>query len=67
MTLGSAVDYFASLSSAQKQCARISLISPVQLIAGLPAAYELSGGKIDALVALRRTARRTLAAWPAVT
>ncbi len=63
MTLGGAVDYFATLSSAQKQCARISLLSPLELIAGLPAAYELTGGRIDALLALRRTERSTCAAW----
>jgi hypothetical protein len=54
MTLGTAIDYFASLSPQQKECARISLRSPVELNAGLPAAYELAGAKIDALVALRR-------------
>ena len=62
MTLGSAVDYLAGLSPKQKQCARISLCSPVQLIPGLPAAYELNGGKIDALVALRQSALEKRAA-----
>jgi hypothetical protein len=70
MTLGSAVDYFAALSPAQKECARISLFSPVELSDGLPPAYELNGGKIDALVALRRAAHTKLVApieygpWP---
>jgi hypothetical protein len=56
MTLGHAVDYFASLSPEQRECARISLASPVQLFAELPPAYELSGGRIGALVALRLAA-----------
>ena len=62
MTLGTAIDYFASLSPKQKACARISLSSPVQLIAELPAAYELDGLAIDALVALRQSKRSKLAA-----
>ena len=53
MSLGAAVDYFAGLSPRQKQFARISLQSPVQLISDLPPAYEFNGDKIDALVALR--------------
>jgi hypothetical protein len=53
MSLGAAVDYFAGLSSKQKQHARISLSSPVQLITDLPPAYEFNGNKIAALVALR--------------
>jgi hypothetical protein len=53
MSLGAAVDYFDSLSATQKEVARISLSSPVQLITDLPPAYELNGDKIAALVALR--------------
>ena len=62
MTLGAAVDYFAGLSPQQKECARITLSSPVQLSMGLPAAYEFAGLKIDALVTLRRSASARLAA-----
>jgi hypothetical protein len=62
MTLGTAIDYFASLSPQQKACARISLHSPVQLIADLPAAYELNGMRISELVALRRSAQDRRAA-----
>ena len=53
MSLGTAVDYFATLSPKQKQAARISLTFPVQLAVDLPPAYELSGNKIATLVALR--------------
>jgi hypothetical protein len=53
MSLGAAVDYFTTLSARQQECARISLSSPVQLVVDLPPAYELHGGKIAALVALR--------------
>jgi hypothetical protein len=62
MTLGTAIDYFAGLSPKQKACARISLSAPLQLVADLPAAYELDGFKIDALVALRHPGQRRLAA-----
>ena len=62
MTLGAAIDYFESLSPKQKMCARISLSSPLQLITGLPPAYELSGGKIDTLVTLRQASGARLAA-----
>ena len=53
MSLGAAVYYFGSLSPKQKEFARITLSSPVQLITGLPPAYELNGNKIAALAALR--------------
>jgi hypothetical protein len=62
MTLGTAIDYFASLSPKQKIHACISLASPVQLIADLPAVYELAGNEIDLLVALRQSASERLAA-----
>ena len=62
MSLGSAIEYFSGLSPEQKACARISLSSPLQLVAGLPAAYELDGIKIDAVVALRRSSEARLAA-----
>ena len=53
MSLGAAVDYFATLSTKQKQYARISLSTPVQIVPDLPPAYEFNGGKIATLVALR--------------
>jgi hypothetical protein len=62
MTLGTAIDYFAKLSPKQKICARISLSSPLLLSTDLPPAYELSGGKIDTLVALRQASGAKLAA-----